>query len=94
MKNEKKLTKAQAQMLDNYNNADNSGELWQVYGNYSRYKAQAQDRIKNEMLTAGGYGLRITAHNSNFFSIAYRLDTENGTQLVYHTPTKRHIFYI
>lgn len=81
-------------MLDNYNNANNYGELWQVYNNYSHAKAQAQDQIKNEMLTAGGYGLRICTYNQNVFTIAYKLDTENGTQLVYHTPSKKYIFTI
>ena len=96
MENKKKLTKEQQTMLNNYNRAraNDSHSLYCVYGSFSQYKARAFDDIKNEMLNNSGYGLYVTTAGTSFFTCAYCVDDENGTKLVYHTPTKKCEFYI
>lgn len=68
------MTKAsKTKMQSSYKQWQNSTatELWQVYGNYSIYKAQAYCRIKEYMQKVDGYGLRILGHNSMQFTCAY-----------------------
>jgi len=93
MENKKNLTKAQQTMLNNYNKSE-LVYLWQAYDNYSRAKAVAMNTIIAEMDRLHGYAIRITSYSKNFFTCAYLIDDNNGTKLVYHTPTKRHEFYI
>ena len=88
-----KLTTTQQQMLRNYN-ASNKFCLRDCYNSYSIYKSRAEYSIIDEMQKANGYGYKITGYNSCLFSCAYCIDDENGTKLVYHTPTKKYVFYI
>ena len=59
-----------------YANADNSGELWQVYGSYSMYKARALERCKARANELDGFSPRIIGHNSSFFTYAFKFIDE------------------
>lgn len=88
-----KLTKMQQRFLYNYKTSKNYC-LRDCYKNCSIYKSRAEYFILNEMQKTNGYGYKITGYNSCSFSCAYCIDDKNGTKLVYHTPTKKYVFYI
>lgn len=89
----KTLNKKQKQFLNNYNESD-MYSLRDAYGRYSRAKEQAEDEIIKEMESVGGHGYKVCTAGHFIFTCAYKVDDENGTKLVYHTPTARHEFYI
>lgn len=65
--------------------------LWDVYGTCSRAKERAYEQCENKMHDMNGYGLKITSHNSNFFTVMFLFDDENGTHIqeetAYNTRT-------
>lgn len=67
--------------------ASNSSELYQVYGRYSRAKEKAMDQCKEIMHMMDGYGLRITSHNTNVFSVMFEYVDQDG-QIMLHEITR------
>ena len=61
--------------------------LSDVYSRCSNKKHESYEKIKNEMHDLGGNGLTVISFNSNMYTVAYTL----GTNLVYHTKTRREI---
>lgn len=78
------MTKKQQQMLAQYNNS-NSSQLWQVYNNYSIYKAQAMARCKELQKHYNGYNGKITSYNSQKFSYAFTyIDSKTQKPMLYY----------
>lgn len=46
--------------------------LYQVYGSYSRKKAEAYETCRVDMKVHNGTDMRILTHGNRFFSIGYR----------------------
>lgn len=65
-------------------------ELWQVYGNYSRAKAEAFDYCRRLMAEHDGRDLKILSHNTYMFTAAFSfMNKETGeAMLMYITPSK------
>lgn len=61
--------------------------LSDVYGKFSNKKLESYEKIKKEMTDLGGNGLTIISFNSNMYTVAYTL----GTNLIYHTKTRREL---
>lgn len=61
--------------------------LSDVYGRCSNKKLESYEKIKNEMVNLGGNGLTVISFNSNMYTVAYTL----GTNLIYHTKTRREL---
>ena len=66
------------------------GDIYEAYTSPSYSKVKAFNDIRREMVECGGYGLRVTGHNSSFFSCAYLKDEDNKTVLVYHTYANKY----
>lgn len=80
-----RLTKKEQQIIKNYYNAT-AFRLWQVYTNYSVYKARAEHYILEEMLEKNGFDYRIIGYNCNAFSCGYCYKDDEGNKwLRYHT---------
>lgn len=65
-------------------------ELWQVYGNYSRAKAEAFDYCKRLMAEHDGSDLRILSHNTFMFTAAFQFRNKETDEamIMYITPSK------
>ena len=61
--------------------------LSDVYGKFSNKKLESYEKIKKEMNDLDGHGLTVISFNSNMYTVAYTL----GTDLVYHTKTRREL---
>lgn len=61
--------------------------LSDVYEKFSNKKLESYEKIKNEMTDLGGSGLTVISFNSNMYTVAYTL----GTNLIYHTKTRREL---
>ena len=82
------MTKASKTKMENYYNQwqdSTATELWQVYGNYSIYKAQALCKIREYMQKVNGYGLRILGHNCSQFTCAYIATIDNEQKFIVET---------
>ena len=87
------MTKAQQQIINNYNRAT-AYSLNDVYANYSAFKARAEKQILSEMESVNGWGYKILGANSCTFSCAYLKQNEiNGQiEIVYHTAQNKRVF--
>lgn len=85
------MTNKQHAMKTAYDRS-NDRYLWHVYGRCSRAKEQAYEEIEKECYKLDGYDIRITSHNSSFFSMAYRYMLNDVEMLVYHTAYNRFEF--
>lgn len=65
-------------------------ELYHVYGNYSRAKAEAFEYCKRLMAEHDGSDLRILSHNAFMFTAAFQfMNQETGEAMImYITPSK------
>lgn len=63
--------------------------IYQSYAKPSSAKVSAFNEIKKECSLVGGYALKMTGAGSDIFSCAYKVDTDTGTYLIYHTPSNR-----
>ena len=89
------MTQKQREMLDSYERADNSGELYQVYGRFSSAKREALDYCKSVRAQLDGYDPRIPSANSFIFTYAFRYIDEDGDEaLAYITPNYDRFFKI
>lgn len=87
------MTKRQKQIIDNYNNSRNYS-LYDVYNNFSVFKARAEKDILNEMASVSGWGYKILGANSCSFSCAYLKQNEidGQVEIVYHTAQNKKVF--
>ena len=88
------MTKKQQSMLQSYEYANNNGELWSVYGSFSRAKASAMDYCKSLQHKLDGYGGKICSHNGWIFTYGFKYDADDGAHLVYITPSYDYDFLI
>lgn len=73
------MTKKQQGMKWMYDRAT-ANSLNQVYKSCSYAKQRSFDAIRWEMVTNGGYDLRITGHNAMMYSCAYRYKGVDGLE--------------
>ena len=79
------MTKANREKFNTYMNAAPCSELWQIYGRYSRAKADAAEYCKELCCKKGGRGLKFF-NPTNFTFTAGFLFNENGVaKLMYIT---------
>ena len=81
-----KATEKKIDILKTYNR-HYGRTLSDVYGRFSDKKRESYEKIKKEMNSLGGHGLTVISFNSNMYTVAYTL----GTDLVYHTKTRREL---
>ena len=67
-------------------------ELGKCYHTFSERKRQADKDCVHQYLIDDGNYLRIVSYNTNIFTVGYTID--NGTKLVYITPTKKEVIEI
>lgn len=63
----------------------NASELYQVYGKYSRAKADAMEYCKNLQYELNGYDGRITGASNYFFSYAFKYEKDGKEWMMYIT---------
>lgn len=79
------MTKANRERVNAYMNAAPRRNLWEIYGTYSRAKANAAEYCKELCYKKGGRGLKFFSPTSFTFSAGF-LFTENGVEkLMYIT---------
>lgn len=81
-----KYTKKQQEIIRSYERS-NAEFLREVYTSYSNEKRDAYFAIQNEMRGLRGRQLRITGHNTSFFSCAYQYERDGQRYLRYHTKS-------
>ena len=74
-----------AQGIINSWRRSNATELWQVYGTYSRAKAEAMEYCKNLQYELNGYDGRITGASNYFFSYAFKYRKDGKAWMMYIT---------
>ena len=83
------MTKAQAALFGTYKRAT-ATDLWQVYGRYSRAKAEAMARCRQLQYELGGFDGRICSANSFNFSYAFLYENCDGDICLCYI-TKEHV---
>lgn len=74
-----------AQGIINSWRRSNATELWQVYGTYSRAKAEAMEYCKRLQNKLDGYDGRITGASNYFFSYAFKYEKDGKEWMMYIT---------
>ena len=85
------MTKRQRAIIDSYYNSTIT-ELGECYHKFSERKRQAYNNCIAHKRLDGGDDFRIISYNVNIFTVGYTID--NGTKLVYITPTKKEVIEI
>lgn len=79
------------ELVKRYNRAYDDS-LYDVYTKPSHNKINAYEKIYHEMISCGGYGLKILSYNTFMFTCAYIKQGGDGSlYLIYHTPTRRDV---
>jgi len=67
----------------------NKGSIYEAYGKPSATKVAIYESIKRRALETEGYNkdLRVTSANCYFFSTIYSYTNDEGTFIVYDTPS-------
>ena len=78
------MNKRMAAAFNSYTKSSNY-ELRHVYRSWSDKKQAAFENCRRACKDHGGQGLRIISANTNFFTVGYTYDDENG---------KKHFVYI
>lgn len=89
MTNNTKLTKAVEKKIDILKAYERfyGRTLYDVYGTCSNKKRETYNEIAKEMNDLGGHGLTVITFSRYMYTVAYTL----GTDLIFHTKTKREI---
>ena len=89
------MYKYQQAMLNAYESAT-CDSIFKAYARPSNRKVSIFTGIESGMRTVSGFGLKVTGHNSNFFSCGYLYpDQETGAlRLAYFTPSRSYDFEI
>ena len=85
------MTKRQKAIVDSYYKSTIT-ELSECYHKFSARKRQAYNNCVARKRLDGGDGFRIISYNVNIFTVGYTID--NGTKLVYITPTEKEVIEI
>ena len=85
------MTKRQRAIVDSYYSSTIT-ELGECYHKFSERKRQAYNNCVAQKRLDGGDDFRIMSYNVNIFTVGYTID--NGTKLVYITPTKKEVIEI
>ena len=87
------MTKKEAYMYARYCDSSDT-ELRHIYKSWSSSKEYAFARCRIDMQKHDGYDGRITSHNCDVFSYAFRYVGSDGEHLRYHTAYHTYDFLI
>ena len=65
-------------------------KLSDVYGSYSYAKARAWSSCEEMVERLNGWGLHITSHNCNFFTVGFYFDHPDTGEIMYCRRTARY----
>ena len=85
------MTKRQRAIVDSYYKSTIT-ELGECYHTFSERKRQAYNNCAAQYHLDDGYCFRIISYNTFMFTVGYTRN--NGTELVYITPTKKEVIEI
>lgn len=85
------LNQKQEEMFNRYCNSS-ATSLHDIYKTWSDKKEEAYKYCLLDMKEHGGQDMRITGANGFVFSCAYRIISDDGAYLVYHTRCNRFEF--
>ena len=85
------MTKRQRAIVNSYYDST-IRDLGKCYHTFSERKRQAYKDCLHQYLEDEGLDFRIVSHNCMIFTVGYTID--NGTKLVYITPTKKEVIEI
>ena len=85
------MTKRQRAIVNSYYKSTIT-ELGECYHTFSERKRQAYKDCLHQYLEDDGQYFRIVSYNTSIFTVGYTID--NGTKLVYITPTKKEVIEI
>ena len=92
MKEVKRGTKLQKQLVNSYANAcyhaGDCDDIYKVYSNPSKGKVKAWQDCKEKCRNYGGKGLLITSHNGYVFSAAFLYENQQEHLVMLYTITK------
>lgn len=87
------MTKKEKIMYENWLVSENYS-VRHAYDRPSASKIYAEERIIDEMVKNGGWGYRVTSHNTFNFACAYKYMKDGVECMVYHTHANRYEFTI
>ena len=85
------MTKRERTIVNGYYDST-TRDLGKCYHTFSELKRQAYKDCVHQYLMDNGDDFRIISYNTFMFTIGYTID--NGTKLVYITPTKKEVIEI
>ena len=85
------MTKRQRAIVNSYYDST-IRELGKCYHTFSERKLQAYKNCVHHYLEDDGQDFRIISYNIHIFTVGYTID--NGTKLVYITPSKKEVIEI
>lgn len=88
------MTSKERGMLARYDYAQNSGYLHEVYGRFSNAKCNAMEYCERLQRERNGYGGKICSYNTFMFTYGFKYDADDGTHLMYITPSYDYDFLI
>ena len=83
------FSKESCALINSYNAMSRNSTIHTIYTNPSKQKVEAYEAILREAYFVGGYDVRVGHANTYTFSMAYKVNGNDGRIiLIYHTATR------